>query len=207
VSHLLAFIAVALVVNLTPGPAMLHCVASGAAGGRIAAVKAALGVELGVLAYVVATVTGLSALLVSAPPVYLAVQVAGACYLLYMAWGEIPRREREPGEDAAAQVAPVARPFVRGFLLNISNPKIALFFLTILPQLVPSGAGPWQLLLYGLGFNLSGLAVNATAGFLGHSLAPLAKRLGPVSRVLPWIPPVVFALLAVFTVVEVIGRA
>jgi threonine/homoserine/homoserine lactone efflux protein len=204
VSHLLAFIVVALVVNLTPGPAMLHCVTSGVTSGRSAAIRAALGVELGVFAYVIATVTGLSALLVSAPPAYTTVQLAGICFLLYLSWTAVPRRRGEATGDAALAGAPVQRPFLKGLLLNVSNPKIALFFLTILPQLVPVGAGPWELLAYGLGFNLSGFTVNTTAGLLGLGLAAFVKRLGALARVLEWVPPVVFALLAVFAGVELL---
>ncbi|MFG2528982.1 LysE family translocator [Streptomyces sp. NPDC048516] len=194
-SHVLAFIAIALVVNLTPGPAMLHCVASGVSRGPRAGIRAALGVELGVFVYVVATVTGLAALLVSAPTAYTTVQLIGICFLAYMAWTSIPRGKQGEGEDGVTQRGSGARPFVKGFLLNVSNPKIALFFLTILPQLVPSGASSWQLLAFGLGFNLSGFTVNTLAGLLGHQLAPATDRLGPVRNVLPWIPPAVFLAL------------
>ncbi|MFC5220525.1 LysE family translocator [Streptomyces coerulescens] len=195
-SSVLAFIAVALVVNLTPGPAMLHCVASGVGSGPRAGVRAALGVELGVFVYVLATVTGLAALLVSAPTVYTVVQLIGICFLAYMAWTSVPRAQQNDGAASATSQEAVSHPFIKGFLLNVSNPKIALFFLTILPQLVPSGASTWKLLAFGLGFNLSGFTVNTLMALLGHQLAPATERLGPVRNVLPWIPPVVFVVLA-----------
>ena len=83
--QLVAFLTIALVVIFTPGPAMLHCITSGASGGPRAGIRAALGVELGVFVYVIATITGLSALLVSAPTLYTAVKLSGICFLAYLA--------------------------------------------------------------------------------------------------------------------------
>lgn len=200
--HLLAFIAVALVVNLTPGPAMLHCLSTGISSGPRAGIRAALGVELGVFVYVAATVTGLSALLVAARPVYVTIQVLGIIFLLYMAWTSIPRDGEHNALDAATGRPATPRPFLRGFLLNVTNPKIAVFFLTLLPQLVPAGANSWMLLAYGLGFNLSGFTVNVTAAVAGDRFAPAVKRLGKARQILPWAPPIVFAAIALFATWE-----
>lgn len=204
-SAIIGFLAIALVINLTPGPAMLYCIGSGVRGGTRGGILASLGVESGVFLYVVATALGLAALLVSAAPVYLVIRAAGVIYLLYLAWTSIPLGHGSPDNLAVAGGEPVGRPFLRGFLLNVSNPKIAIFFLTLLPQFVPSQQGnEIKLIILGVLFNLSGLTVNITASLLGNRLAPAVSRLGPAQLVLPWIPPVVFDGLAMFSAWEIV---
>lgn len=204
---ILQFVVTALVINLTPGPAMVHCITSAAKSGPGAGFRAALGVELGVFAYVVATATGLAAVLVNAPLVYVSVRVAGALYLLYLAWTNLPRAVAAPvgaGVDVTYAV-PLDHPFRRGFLLNVSNPKIALFFVTLLPQFVPATSSDTSaLFLYGLAFNFSGLLVNSTAGLLGSRVALLQLGLNPTARrVLSFLPSAVFLSLAVVTLLAV----
>ena len=204
-STFLTFMAVALVINLTPGPAMVHCVSIGVRNGARAGVIASLGVELGVFVYVVATVLGLAALLVAATAVYTAVQVAGILFLLYLAWTSVPRKSDVDNTFAVDSSGSVERPFLKGFLLNVSNPKIALFFLTLLPQFVPPDKSTaFALLGFGILFNVSGLLVNTSAAVLGERLAPAVAKLGVARTVLPWAPPVAFFGLAIYSATSLV---
>lgn len=202
---LLAFLAVTWVINFTPGPAMLHCVVSGVSGGPRAGITAALGVELGVFLYVLATVLGLTALLVAATTVYTTIRIAGILFLLYLAWSNLPRQGGGGISEKFTRSEPVSRPFLKGLALNVSNPKIALFFLALFPQFVPPTRAHWpELLALGLFFNASGLAVNISASLLGNRFAPAVARLGAARRVLVWVPSVVFLGLALYSAKELI---
>ena len=134
------FFATSIVVILLPGTGVLYTLAFGLGRGWRASVLAALGCTLGILPHIGASIAGLAALLHSSALAFQVVKVLGVAYLFYMAWGVL----REGGalqvsERGAAPVS-AARIVVNGFLLNILNPKLSLFFLAFLPQFVPATA-------------------------------------------------------------------
>lgn len=184
VDTLLAFLAAALVFALMPGPAILYATARTLAGGRRAGLMAALGIALGGYIHVVAAAAGLSALFHAVPTVYALVKLAGAAYLVWLGFGMI----RSTALSASPLVAPrsPARAFRQSILVELLNPKTALFFVAFLPQFAdPAAALPvWaQLLVLGSVVNLMFGAADLAAVFAASSLA---TRIGRSPRAVAW---------------------
>jgi threonine/homoserine/homoserine lactone efflux protein len=155
---LFVFSAAALALIVVPGPAVLYIVAQSIDRGRLAGVVSALGVATGGLVHVTAATIGLSSLLVSSATAFTLVKYAGAAYLIGMGLWTILRR---PEVDAAS--VPVERRLRRrywqGVVVNVLNPKTALFFLAFLPQFVDPDGGSAALQLAVLGLVFVVLAV------------------------------------------------
>lgn len=174
---LLAFVAAGLALNLTPGPDMLYCAARGTAGGRRAGIASALGIGAGALVHTAFAALGLAALLMASSLAYEAIRWGGAVYLLWIAWQTWRQGELPPD---ARDVAPAGllRVFAQGALINILNPKVALFFLAFLPQFVDPAGGnvALKLVVLGLIFNFNGTAVNLLVGALAGEAGQFLRR-------------------------------
>ncbi|SEM36527.1 Threonine/homoserine/homoserine lactone efflux protein [Bosea lupini] len=148
---LLAFATVTLLIAYFPGPALLYTAAQTIAHGRKAGLMAMLGIHLGCYVHVVAAAFGLSAVFKHVPELYLAVKIVGALYLVWLGIGMI--RSRLGGEvQAVAPAKTVRRALIDSFIVEVLNPKVALFFIALLPQFVdPTAALPvWaQFLILG----------------------------------------------------------
>jgi threonine/homoserine/homoserine lactone efflux protein len=175
---LAGFFAVAIVVVITPGPDMALVTRNTLAGGRPSGFATAAGTCSGLLVHSLAAALGLSAILLASSEAFMAVKLAGAAYLVYLGL-------RGLFWSGTGALAPVAardlRPgaaYRQGLLTNVLNPKVALFFVALLPQFVEPGAGfGWRLLLLmalflGMGLIwLAGytVAVHAVGGFLNRT--------------------------------------
>ena len=174
---LLAFLAAGLALNLTPGPDMMYVAARGAAEGRRAGVVSALGIGAGCLVHTALVALGLAAVLAAAPVAYQAIRWLGAAYLLYIAWQIWKQGEASPRLVSFKQASPW-RVFAEGAVINVLNPKVALFFLAFLPQFVDATADNVALRLVVLGtiFNITGAAVNLTVGVMAGAAGRLIAR-------------------------------
>lgn len=158
---LLLFILTSSLVVITPGPNLLYIIARTAEQGWRAGVISVLGVDTGTLIYVLATATGLSALLVSSDLVFKTVKYAGAAYLIYL--GLQALRTSKPGDIITSKKhLNFKRLYTQGLLTNLLNPKVALFFLSYLPQFVDMSqkAAAENILTLGMVFLIIGLAVD-----------------------------------------------
>lgn len=165
-SALVPFLVAAAALNLTPGADMTYTIARTAAQGRAAGYASALGIAGGSLVHTLAAAVGLSALLVASETAFLVIKYVGAAYLLYLA---VRLLLAKPDPEAAnLPTASLWRIFSQAVLVNVLNPKVALFFLAFLPQFVDPAQGMvWaQLLVLGTLFNLGGTLVNATVATL-----------------------------------------
>ncbi|MFI1421124.1 LysE family translocator [Streptomyces sp. NPDC020731] len=135
----LAFLLTTLVVVVTPGTGVVYTLAAGLSHGRRASVVAALGCTLGVVPHLVATISGLAALLHTSAVAYGVVKYLGVGYLLYMAWATL-RDKDTLAVEAEAEPRPALRVIASGVLINVLNPKLTMFFVAFLPQFVPAGA-------------------------------------------------------------------
>jgi threonine/homoserine/homoserine lactone efflux protein len=148
---LLAFATLTLLVAYFPGPALLYTAAQTIAHGKKAGLMAMLGIHLGCYLHVFAAAFGLSAVFKHVPELYLAVKLAGALYLVWLGIGMIRSRLSAPDQPVAPPKT-VKRALIDSFIVEVLNPKVALFFIALLPQFVdPAGSLPvWaQFLILG----------------------------------------------------------
>jgi threonine/homoserine/homoserine lactone efflux protein len=157
--HFLAFLGISILVIATPGPDTALTVRNALLGGRRGGVFTALGVAGGQAIWALATSVGIVALLVASEPVFLAVKLAGAAYLVVLGgqalWGALQPGEAMPvGTDGAARRRlPPRLAFRQGVISDLGNPKMAVFFTSLLPQFAPeSGATFAALAMLGLIF-------------------------------------------------------
>jgi threonine/homoserine/homoserine lactone efflux protein len=152
------FILSALVLLLTPGPAVLYIITRSVDQGRRAGLASVLGVELGNSAHVVAATLGLSAILLASATAFSIVKYAGAAYLVYLG---IRALLRPATLKAVPPGAPknLSRAFVQGVVVATLNPKTALFFLAFLPQFVDVSKGSINMQFFFLGFLFVAMAV------------------------------------------------
>lgn len=173
VGQVLGFAGATVVLVGMPGPNNLYISLRSLTQGRRAGVVSALAVETGTLVYVVVTALGLAAVVRASPTLFTAITLAGASYLAYLG----VRILITPALDHADgfQAAPLGRVFRDGVLVNLLNPKAALFFLAFLPQFTTHGANPDQLrtemLLLGTGTLLIGLTLDLTYALAADALA------------------------------------
>jgi len=166
-STLLVFAAAGTLLIVVPGPNLLFIITRSITEGRRAGLVCGLGVETGTLVHVAAATIGLSALLASSAVAFTVVKYAGAAYLIYLGIRAFRRREPPIAVEAGPPQSLVTS-FRQGLLVQILNPKVALFFLAFLPQFVDPARGPaWSQILV-LGALLAGL------GLVSDSLYALA---------------------------------
>jgi threonine/homoserine/homoserine lactone efflux protein len=157
-SSFLLFLSISVVVIVTPGPDTAVTIRNTLFGGRTAGIFTALGVSTGLTVWATATSIGVVSLLVASEPLFLAVKYAGAAYLVVLGlqalWVAIKRETRPPADvqRATARLLPAAA-FRQGLISDLGNPKIAVFFASLLPQFAPAdGATVAALLSLGIVF-------------------------------------------------------
>ena len=165
-----------LLLNIMPGPDSLLIMTRSATQGARAGCTAALGIGAGTFVHVLAAALGLSAILATSATAFTVVKYAGAAYILYMAIGLLLSKPR--GTAAAVAVAPLPyrKIFAQGFLTNVLNPKVAIFFLAFVPQFINADAPNKALAFIVLGciFNLNGMLwCNGLALFTAQASARL----------------------------------
>ena len=133
---LLLFAGAALLVVLTPGPNMIYVTSRSICQGRRAGVVSLFGVMAGFLVHMFAAAAGLTAVFLAVPLAYEVLKWAGAAYLLWMAWQAVKPGARSPFEARQLPVDSTRRLFAMGFVTNLLNPKIAVFYLAVFPQFV-----------------------------------------------------------------------
>jgi RhtB (resistance to homoserine/threonine) family protein len=178
--HLWLFIVSGLLLNITPGPDSLFIMARSASQGWRAGVVACWGVGAGVCVHVLAAALGLSALLATSAMAFSVVKIAGAAYLVWIGIGMLRARQAAGAaaapRDAAARVMAYGQIFRQGFLTNVLNPKVALFFLAFVPQFIAPDAAskPLAFLLLGAIFDFNGMlwchALALCTAFASHKL-------------------------------------
>jgi threonine/homoserine/homoserine lactone efflux protein len=203
-SNLLAFGLIALGMVLTPGPNMIYLVSRSICQGRGAGLVSLGGVALGFVFYMMCAAFGITALLLAIPYAYDALRIGGAVYLLYLAWqavrpgGRSPFAVRDLSKDSSRKL------FTMGLVTNLLNPKIAVMYLSLLPQFIDPAAGSilLQSIVLGSAQIVISMTVNAgiiiTAGSIAGFLASRPAWLS-LQR---WLMGTVLAALAVRMMTE-----
>lgn len=174
---LLPFLAAVLLVELTPGPNMGFLAIVSAQWGRPAGLATVAGITLGLLAYMLGTVAGLSALILKVPGLYQALRWAGIAYLLWLGWETWRGKGGDPA-DTLARGRPGSRDlFVRGLVANLLNPKVAVFYITLLPGFtdVRLGHAMVQSLILGTIHVAVSVAVHLAIVFMAARAGPLLE--------------------------------
>ena len=176
-SRLAVFVVAALALLLVPGPAVLYVVARSIHQGRRAGLASVLGIHVGTLVHIAAATAGLSALVVSSAVAFTAVKAAGAAYLVGLGLWTIFVRHAEPDVALGGERA-LRRVFAQGIVVNVLNPKTALFFLAFLPQFVdPHAAHPaLEVAFLGLLFACLGLVTDSIWALAAGSAGGVLRR-------------------------------
>jgi threonine/homoserine/homoserine lactone efflux protein len=171
---LFAVAAIALLV--VPGPSVLYVVTQSAEQGRTAGLASVLGIHVGTLVHVAAAAFGLSALVLASAVAFTAVKLAGAAYLIYLGIRKL--LDRGPPPEVAPRRAPLRSLFLRGAVVNVLNPKTALFFLAFVPQFVNTTSGSvwFQVVVLGLLFIALGLISDSLYALAGGYIGALLRR-------------------------------
>lgn len=182
----LAFALAGLALNLVPGADMTFIIASAARNGRRAGVIASLGVAAGALVHILAAVLGLSAILASSQAAFNALKWIGAAYLVWLAVALL-RNKAEPSRGARTETSGW-RLFRAAMLVNLLNPKVALFFLAFLPQFVSpeATAQALQVLFLGLWFDAVGTLVNIIIALGAASAAARFRHVQWLGKAARW---------------------
>ena len=185
--HLLAFLAVSLVVIVTPGPDTALTIRNTLGGGRRGGLGTALGVSTGQAVWTAATSAGVVALLLASAPAFAALRLAGAAYLVWLGIHAL-REALWPGRLAGragddthpARALSLRAAFRQGVLSNLGNPKMAVFFTSLLPQFAPDGGASFAALLaLGLVFCLMTLVWLAGYALAVAKAGEMLARPGP----------------------------
>ena len=176
-SSLLLFVSAAIVLLAIPGPAVLYVTSRSIGLGRSAGFVSALGIGVGTLVHVAAASVGLSALLMSSAAAFSAVKYLGAAYLIYLGVQKLRGRESLVLSQEAPRTR-LSRVFGQGIVVNILNPKTALFFFAFLPQFVDASRGTVALQIFFLGtlFAVMGVLSDSLWALFAGTLAERLKR-------------------------------
>jgi threonine/homoserine/homoserine lactone efflux protein len=171
------FFTVAVLLGFTPGPDNLFVLMQSVSRGRRAGLLVMLGLCAGLCVHTAAVALGLAAVFAASPMAFVVLKVAGAVYLLYLAWQAFRAPASAPGSDDGTP-APAMKLFGRGVVMNLTNPKVLLFFLAFLPQFVDTGAGPVapQVVWFGLWFIVATLIAFGTIAWLAGAIGERLRR-------------------------------
>ena len=168
---MVAFILVVLVLFLVPGPAVLLTITQTAKGGLKAGIVTGVGIAIGDLIHTIAAVLGLSAILMTSALAFETIKYLGAAYLIYLGITAIFEKTKKTTKPDVKKAKPSIS-FRQAILIELLNPKTALFFLAFLPQFVRSDGYPvvYQLLILGLTFVLMSILYTTLLAFLTSSV-------------------------------------
>jgi threonine/homoserine/homoserine lactone efflux protein len=197
-SVMLAFAVATIVLAITPGPDMALQLSRAINYGRSHGVAAMLGAMAGILVHTTLVALGISVLIIAAPPLFFALKIVGALYLLYLAYGAIMHGGGLRIAERAKRSPTVGQSFATGIGINLLNPKVVLFFVTFLPQFVdahdPAATGK----LFFLGFEFVALSIplGIVTVLAADWLAAAFKKSIWVERVLNWSFAAIFTAFA-----------
>jgi threonine/homoserine/homoserine lactone efflux protein len=193
------FAVAAMLLLLTPGPAVLYIVTRSVEQGRVAGLASVCGITTGTLVHVLAAALGLSALLASSTFAFALVKYAGAAYLIYIGLQRIFSRGETPSAPVALPRRSLGRLYRDGVVVNLLNPKTALFFLAFLPQFVDPTRGmvALQIAFLGLLFALMGFVSDSCYALVAGTAGQWVKRNSHYLRLERYVTGTVFIGLGV----------
>lgn len=196
-AQLWIFIPTALALNLTPGSDMLFCMGQGMKSGPKAGIAASLGIATGSLIHVLLGAFGLAALLAAWPVAFEVVRWTGVSYLVWLAIQAL-QQPAQTLSNIEINKESAIKAWRDGIVVNLLNPKVAIFILALLPQFIDASRGSTilQFLVFGAIFNLSGTIVNATVGGFSGSIGRALATNQRVANAYRWLTSILFLGLA-----------
>lgn len=194
-STIAVFALASLALAVVPGPAVTYIVTQSVDKGRRAGIASAVGVASGGLVHVAAATVGLSALIASSATAFTTVKLVGAAYLIAVGIRRVLSKDETVTET---QPAPLQRVWAQGVIVNIFNPKTALFVLAFLPQFVDRTSTIWtQVALLGCLFSLIAFSSDLVYALLADALASRIRRGGRAAAIRRWVSGGIFVALGV----------
>ena len=199
-SVLIPFLLASIGLTLLPGPDNLFVLSLSIVNGSRAGIPTALGMAIGNFAHTAAVALGLSALILASPLAFSAIKVLGVMYLLYLAWQSwqhpLNFSSHNPRVEQASESG--FKLFQRGVLMNLLNPKVALFFLAFFPQFVDQGSDYKALQIFFLGtiFVVQAAIIFCTIALVAGRLSPIISHLSP--RLLAGVTSGLFVMLSIY---------
>ncbi|MDD5444576.1 MAG: LysE family translocator [Pseudomonas fluorescens] len=194
----LTFFAASVLLALAPGPDNVFVLLHSALHGRRAGLLVVMGLCSGLLFHTAAVALGLAALLAASATAFTVLKLCGAAYLLWLAWGawNAPA-SMEQGTDAGAMTP--MQTYLRGVVMNVTNPKVAIFFLAFLPQFVDTAKGdvPLQIMALGAIFMLAALLTFSSIAWFAAGVGVRLRDSARAQRLLNRTAALIFAALAV----------
>lgn len=185
---ILTFLAAATLLSLAPGPDNIFVLTQSAVHGKSAGIFTSMGLCTGLLVHTLAVALGVAALFQASEIAFNALKFFGAGYLLYLAWQAF-RAKEESLSDRSGKTRNLRQLYFRGIIMNVTNPKVSIFFLAILPQFVDPARGPVFLQFLALGglFIIAGMltmvAISVAAGSLGQWLNKSSRAQSVLNKV------------------------
>jgi threonine/homoserine/homoserine lactone efflux protein len=172
------FLSVSILINLSPGPDMLYTAARSLSQGSKAGIYSALGICTGCLFHIAAAVFGLSAIIAESAFWFSVIKYAGAAYLIYLGVRSILNKQPLKTEISTLDFVPPGRIFLQGMITNVLNPKVAIFFLSFLPQFIdPASVNlKEQIIFLGLWFSVQGTLILIMVALLTGYFSKLLKH-------------------------------
>jgi threonine/homoserine/homoserine lactone efflux protein len=203
-TSLLGFALVALTMVLTPGPNMIYLISRSITQGPAAGIVSLGGVALGFVFYMLCAAFGITALLFAVPYAYDALRLAGAAYLLWLAWQAVRPNGRSPFRVRELAIDTPRKLFAMGLFTNLLNPKAAMLYLALLPQFIDPAQGSVLTQSMALGFTQIAISVsvNAVIALAAGSIALFLGTRPTWLLVQRWLMGTVLAGLAVRMALE-----
>ena len=203
-TQLLAFALISLGMVLTPGPNMVYLISRSICQGRMAGLISLGGVAMGFVFYMLCAALGITALVMAVPYAYDGLRIGGALYLLYLAWQAVKPGGRSPFQVRDLPADSPRRLFAMGFVTNLLNPKIAVMYLSLMPQFINPEHGSvlaQSVVLGSLQIAIS-VTVNALIAVMAGSIAVFLAGRPLFQQVQRWLMGTVLAALAVRMLAE-----
>ena len=197
---ILSFFLTSLVLTIAPGPDVMYVLSQSISKGRNYGIAAALGLSSGLLFHTTLLAFGISTMITAIPWLFQAIKIFGALYLLWIAYNVFKSPASFHLKEATSQVDKPIKNVTQGLIMNISNPKVMLFFLALFPTFLNPSIGNVKLQVYTLGsiFMIQALIVFVLYAIIASSLTIVLRESKAFNLILKWLQIVVFVTLAFF---------
>jgi threonine/homoserine/homoserine lactone efflux protein len=198
---ILSFFLTSLVLTIAPGPDVMYILSQSISKGRNYGIAAAFGLSTGLLFHTTLLAFGISTMITAIPWLFQAIKIFGALYLLWIAYQVF----KSPASFHLKESAAVDNPMknvTQGLIMNISNPKVMLFFLALFPTFINPNLGNVKIQVYTLGsiFMLQALIIFVLYAIIASSLTLVLRESKAFNLILKWLQIVVFVTLAIFMI-------